>query len=100
MNAKNITYSPYLPIFAEAIKETPEIDFDKIKEIGEITKALNHKIRVEMIKIIRTRILVTVTDIFIALRIDQPVASQHLAVLRHAKLVLTDKRRKTNLLYD
>jgi DNA-binding transcriptional ArsR family regulator len=36
----------------------------------------------------------TVTDIYIKLRLEQSVASQHLAILRRAGVVLTDRQGK------
>ena len=36
----------------------------------------------------------TVTDIYIKLRLEQSVASQHLAILRRAGVVATDRQGK------
>ena len=36
----------------------------------------------------------TVTDIYIKLRLEQSVASQHLAILRRAGIVATDRQGK------
>ncbi|HNA42223.1 MAG TPA: ArsR family transcriptional regulator, partial [Saprospiraceae bacterium] len=36
----------------------------------------------------------TVTDIYIKLRLEQSVASQHLAILRRAGVVITDRNGK------
>jgi DNA-binding transcriptional ArsR family regulator len=36
----------------------------------------------------------TVTDIYIKLRLEQSVASQHLAILRRAGVVLTERQGK------
>jgi len=37
---------------------------------------------------------VTVTDIYIKLRLEQSVASQHLAILRRAGVVITERQGK------
>ena len=54
---------------------------------AKILRALNHKLRQQMIKLIDENRRMNVTDIYIKLRLEQSVASQHLAILRHAGII-------------
>ena len=57
-------------------------------------RAINHKLRTQILKILDENKGITVTDIFIKLRIEQSVASQHLAALRRAGFVKTTRKGK------
>lgn len=57
-------------------------------------RAVNHKLRQKMIDLLEDNAEMTVTDIYIKLRIEQSVASQHLAILRKAKVVFTERQGK------
>ena len=59
----------------------------EIKKAGMILRAINHKLRHELIAAIHQHKSVTVTELYTQLRIEQSVASQHLAVLRKAGVV-------------
>ena len=81
----------------EVIKEsrTPlQIDYYSIKKSSLILRALNHKLRQQIIKIIDEEGKITVTEIYIKLRLEQSVASQHLAILRKAGIVATERDGK------
>ena len=54
----------------------------------------NHKLRQKIIDILDDSDTMTVTDIYIKLRLEQSVASQHLAILRRAGVVLTERHGK------
>jgi DNA-binding transcriptional ArsR family regulator len=47
-----------------------------------------------MIDLIRDKGTMTVTDMYIKLRLEQLVASQYLVILRRAKVVVTDRQGK------
>jgi DNA-binding transcriptional ArsR family regulator len=66
----------------------------RIKKVALIFRALNHKLRQEMLKFIEKNGKSSVTDIYIQLRMDQSVASQHLAILRRAGLLTTNRDGK------
>ena len=74
--------------------ENIRLDFLHIKKTLIILRALNHKLRQQILKIIDERRKVTVTEIYIELRLEQSVASQHLAILRTAGLVTTSRDGK------
>lgn len=55
-------------------------------------RAVDHKLRQEMLKLLQTE--KTVTQIYCELRIEQSVASQHLAILRKGGLVKVERHGK------
>ena len=65
-----------------------------IKKVSLVFRALNHNLRLEMLKFIENNGKSSVTDIYIQLRMDQSVASQHLAILRRAGLLITKREGK------
>ncbi|MFY8133167.1 MAG: ArsR/SmtB family transcription factor, partial [Bacteroidia bacterium] len=50
-------------------------------------RAINHPLRLEIVRLIETNVSMNVTRIYIKLRIEQSVASQHLAILREAEIL-------------
>ena len=79
------------------IPETDEnlsIDFLQLKKAALILRALNHKLRLQIIKLIDEQDKIAVTDVYVKLRLEQSVASQHLAILRRAGLVKTQRDGK------
>ncbi|WP_116127652.1 ArsR/SmtB family transcription factor [Lewinella sp. IMCC34183] len=70
------------------------VDPASLSEAALILRALNHELRQEIINLLCGNKQLTVTDIFIALRVEQSVASQHLAILRKANLVLRERQGK------
>ena len=57
-------------------------------------RALNHPLRQKMLTLIKDNgNRMNVTDIYVKLRIEQSVASQHLAILRNQGLVSTGTLR-------
>ncbi|MBP7931121.1 MAG: helix-turn-helix transcriptional regulator [Chitinophagaceae bacterium] len=74
--------------------KAPSLDYLTIKKASLVFRAINHKLRQEMIRLIDKRGQATVTEIFVDLRLEQSVASQHLAILRRAGIVLTERDGK------
>lgn len=72
----------------------PDIDYYNIIKAAKVLRALNHKIRQEIIKTIHNKKRITVTQLYVQLRIEQSVASQHLAILRKARIVSTKREGK------
>ena len=60
----------------------------------QVLRAVNHKLRQRIIDLLEESQTMTVTDIYIKLRLEQSVASQHLAILRRAGVVLTERQGK------
>jgi DNA-binding transcriptional ArsR family regulator len=66
----------------------------KVKKGQMILRALNHKLRQQILTIIDESPSITVTEIYVQLRIEQSVASQHLAILRRANIVNATREGK------
>lgn len=65
------------------------VDLLNTKKAALILRALNHKLRQQMLKLIDEHGKMTVTQLYQKLLLEQSVASQHLSVLRKAALVKT-----------
>jgi DNA-binding transcriptional ArsR family regulator len=72
----------------------PDIDYHNIKKAALVLRALNHKLRQQIIKTIHENKRLTVTQLYVKLRLEQSVASQHLAILRKAGIVTTERDGK------
>ena len=59
-----------------------------------ILRALNHKLRQQIVKLLDEQKKMTVTELYVKLRLEQSVASQHLAILRRAGIVTTQRDGK------
>lgn len=59
-----------------------------------VLRSLNHKLRQQIIKLIDESKKMTVTEIYVKLRLEQSVASQHLSILRKAGIVVTEREGK------
>ncbi len=70
------------------------IDPLKVKKAALVIRALNHKLRLQILKLIDERKSIIVTELYVTLRIEQSVASQHLAILRRANVVNTKRDGK------
>lgn len=73
---------------------TVKIDYYNVKKAALILRALNHKLRQQLLKLIEEEKKITVTEIYVRLRLEQSVASQHLAILRKAGVVNTQRDGK------
>ncbi len=71
-----------------------ELDYLAVKKAALIFRALNHKLRQQMLELIHESGRMTVTEIYVKLRLEQSVTSQHLAILRRAGFVETIREGK------
>jgi len=71
-----------------------KVDFINLKKAAMILRALNHKLRQQIVRILDEHKKLTVTELYIHLRLEQSVASQHLAILRRAGIVKTERDGK------
>ncbi|HEU5366374.1 MAG TPA: metalloregulator ArsR/SmtB family transcription factor [Hanamia sp.] len=76
---------------SEALKN---MDYLKIKKAALVLRAINHKLRQLILKTIDEHKRITVTELYVKLRLEQSVASQHLAILRKADIVNTVREGK------
>lgn len=70
------------------------IDPSTLSKAVLLLRALNHDLRQQIIRLLHDEDQLTVTDIFISLRVEQSVASQHLAILRKANIVKRERQGK------
>ncbi|MBK7376140.1 MAG: metalloregulator ArsR/SmtB family transcription factor [Ferruginibacter sp.] len=70
------------------------VDYHALKKAALVLRALNHKLRQQLLKLIEEEKKITVTEIYVRLRLEQSVASQHLAILRKAGIVTTERDGK------
>jgi DNA-binding transcriptional ArsR family regulator len=70
------------------------INYLDVKKAAAILRAINHKLRQSIIKLLEEKSNLTVTEIYVKLRVEQSVASQHLAILRRAEFVKTSRDGK------
>ena len=71
-----------------------KLDYAELRKAVLVLRAINHKLRQRMIDLLDENESMTVTDIYIKLRLEQSVASQHLAILRRAGVVDTERQGK------
>ena len=69
--------------------EPVKIDFLQVKKAAITLRAINHKLRQQIMRLLEDNQRMTVTEIYVQLRLEQSVASQHLAILRRAGIVDT-----------
>ena len=91
-----LTMNSYSFTIVPATENNPELQIDtlRFKKASIVLRAINHKLRQIILKLIGERNNITVTEIFQVLHLEQSVASQHLAVLRKAGLVKTKREGK------
>ncbi|WP_235297591.1 ArsR/SmtB family transcription factor [Portibacter marinus] len=71
-----------------------QLDYADLRKAVLVLRAVNHKLRQRIIDLLEDSDTMTVTDIYIKLRLEQSVASQHLAILRRAGVVITERQGK------
>ena len=74
--------------------EPIKIDFLQVKKAAVTLRAINHKLRQQIMRLLEDQQRMTVTEIYVKLRLEQSVASQHLAILRRAGIVTTQRDGK------
>ena len=75
-------------------KAEMKLDYTALRKAVLVLRAVNHKLRQRIIDLLDEGDNMTVTDIYIKLRLEQSVASQHLAILRRSGVVITDRQGK------
>ncbi len=76
------------------INANTKVNYLDIKKTAAIIRAINHKLRQGIIRLLEESPRLTVTEIYVKLRIEQSVASQHLAILRRANFLRTERKGK------
>jgi DNA-binding transcriptional ArsR family regulator len=70
------------------------LDYHAVKKASLILRSINHKLRQQILQLINENGQMTVTEIYVKLRLEQSVASQHLAILRRSNIVKTTREGK------
>ena len=78
----------------EGSNEQIKLDYLAVKSAAMTLRAINHKLRQQIVKLLEENRRMNVTDIYVKLRLEQSVASQHLAILRRANIVITERDGK------
>ncbi len=71
-----------------------KVELLTLKKADITIRALNHKLRLQIIRLLQDKGEMTVTEIYSKLKLEQSVASQHLAILRRADIVNTRRDGK------
>lgn len=71
-----------------------QLEYSLLRKAVLVLRAVNHKLRQSIIELLEQNKRLTVTEIYVKLRLEQSVASQHLAILRRAGVVLTEREGK------
>jgi|SRR5215218_8348663 len=82
------------PMNTSTFPVIPDEELLKLKKASIIFRALNHPLRQQILRLLHQHGRLRVTELFIKLRLEQPVVSQHLGLLRNAGLVQADKQGK------
>ena len=73
------------------VPKTFDLNTDDLKKAALILRAVNHKLRQSLLQYIASKEQTTVTEICKKLKLLQPEASMHLAILRKAGIVKTER---------
>jgi DNA-binding transcriptional ArsR family regulator len=71
-----------------------QLDYAELRKAVLVLRAVNHRLRQKMIDLLEENGKMTVTELYIKLRLEQSVASQHLAILRRSGVVVTERQGK------
>ncbi|MEI6311984.1 MAG: metalloregulator ArsR/SmtB family transcription factor [Bacteroidota bacterium] len=71
-----------------------KIDNNTLKKAVMTLRAINHPLRKQIMNMLEENTKLTVTEIFVKLRLEQSVVSQHLAILRKAGVLDTERDGK------
>jgi len=74
--------------------EDVTLDYAELRKAVLVLRAINHELRQRIIDLLEKEEQMAVTDIYVNLRLEQSVASQHLAILRRAGVVKTQRQGK------
>lgn len=87
-------YTLMLNSASDTSNSSLKVDLLNVKKASLVLRAINHKLRQQILKLIDENGRITVTEIYVKLRLEQSVASQHLSILRKAGFVNTERDGK------
>ena len=71
-----------------------KLDYGKLRRAALTLRSINHPLRKTMLTLMEDKKKITVTEIYDKLKLEQSVASQHLAIMRKAGVVITKREGK------
>jgi DNA-binding transcriptional ArsR family regulator len=71
-----------------------QLRLEDLKLSSSIFRAINHPLRLNIVRLVDEFEKLTVTQIYFKLRIEQSVASQHLAILRESEILFATRDGK------
>ena len=66
----------------------------QLKKAALVFRAINHPLRQQILRLLHSQKRMAVTSLYVKLRLEQSVASQHLAILRRERFVVTRREGK------
>ncbi len=75
-------------------KDQISLEYPILRKAVLTLRSINHPIRQRIIEMLKENKKMTVTQIYVKLRLEQSVASQHLAILRRVGVVNTKRDGK------
>ena len=78
----------------EGSNEQIKLDYMAVKSAAMTLRAINHKLRQQIVKLLEENKRMNVTDIYVKLRLEQSEAYQHLAILRRENLGIKERDGK------
>ena len=72
-------------------KSELQIEISPLEKAALVFRALNHKMRQQILKFIHKKGKITVTEIYVTFRLEQSLTSLHLSILRQAGFVKVTK---------
>ncbi len=70
------------------------LDYIELRKVILVLLAANHKLRQKMVDLLHENVRMTVTDIYIKMRLEKTVVSQHLIKLRRSGMILSERKEK------
>jgi DNA-binding transcriptional ArsR family regulator len=71
-----------------------EIDTLQLKQAALVLRAVNHPLRQQILQLLHKHERMDVTTLYLKLKLEQSVTSQHLAILRRAGFVNTQREAR------
>ena len=76
-----------------------EFHHQDLKQAQNVLRALNHKMRIQLLRMLHLKPGTTVTELYTKMKLKQSMASQQLAILRSANLAYLRRSRVTVLYF-
>jgi DNA-binding transcriptional ArsR family regulator len=91
---ESLTMKDFIVLAKNGSKDQIKLDYNVLRKAVMVLRAVNHKLRQSIVQLLEEHGRLTVTEIYVKLRLEQSVASQHLAILRRVGVVNTEREGK------